>query len=332
MLLATQSPNQRRLDLAVRRQVAMPTVPSAGWVKRQEAIMGTAISVELWCDERRHGEAAAQAVMDEMQRIDRAFSPYKPASELCRVNREAAHHAVPVSGEMAYLLHRALHFSKLTSGAFDITYAAAGQLYDYRQGLRPTDLALKQACARIGWQGLELDMQRRTVRFKQPGMRIDLGGFAKGHAVDNATRLLAQRGITNAMVCAGGDSRAIGDKRGRPWNVAVRHPRRAGEAVAVLPLQDVSISTSGDYERYFEDGPERVHHLLDPRTGKSACGVRSATVLADDGLTCEALSKAVFVLGAEPGLQLINTLPGVDAVVVDAQGALSYSHALQQAA
>jgi FAD:protein FMN transferase len=150
--------------------------------------------------------------------------------------------------------------------------------------------------------------------------------------VDNATRLLTEHGIQHAMISAGGDSRVIGDKRGRPWHVAVRHPRRAGEAVAVLPLQDVSISTSGDYERYFEDGAERVHHLLDPRTGKSALGVRSATVLADDGLTCEALSKAVFVLGAEQGLALINSLPGVDAVVVDAHGTLAYSNALLQAA
>jgi FAD:protein FMN transferase len=329
MLLSAQSPNQRRLDFALR---APPAAPGAGWLKREEAIMGTAITVELWCEDLRQGEAAAQAVMDEMHRIDRAFSPHKPSSELCRVNREAAHHAVPVTGEMAYLLHRALHFSQLTGGAFDITYAAAGQLYDYRHGLRPTDLALKQACSRIGWQGLELNVQRRTLRFNRPGMRIDLGGFGKGHAVDNATRLLTERGITHAMVSAGGDSRAIGDKRGRPWNVAVRHPRRAGEAVAVLPLEDVSISTSGDYERFFEDGAERVHHLIDPRTGRSASGVRSATVLADDGLTCEALSKAVFVLGAELGLQLVNGMPGVDAVVVDAQGALSYSNALLQAA
>jgi thiamine biosynthesis lipoprotein len=130
------------------------------------------------------------------------------------------------------------------------------------------------------------------------------------------------------MVSAGGDSRVVGDRRGRPWSVAVRDPRRAGEVVAVLPLEDVSISTSGDYERFFDDGPERVHHLIDPATGKSPAGVHSVTILAPDGLTSEALSKTVFVLGAARGLALVETLPEVDAVVVDAQGTLHASSGL----
>jgi thiamine biosynthesis lipoprotein len=186
----------------------------------------------------------------------------------------------------------------------------------------------------VGWQGLELDPVARTLRFKREGMRIDLGGFAKGHAVDNAAALLARRGIRHAYVSAGGDSRVLGDRRGRPWSVAIRDPRRAGELVAVLPLEDVSISTSGDYERYFDDQvdgvSERVHHLIDPATGRSPSGVHSVTVLAADGLSSEALSKAVFVMGVARGLALINGLSGVDAVVVDAQGALHASAGLLQ--
>jgi len=299
-----------------------------GWLKRDEAIMGTAISVELWADDRAQGEAAISAVMDEMHRIDRAMSPHKPDSELSRINRDAASAPVPLSAEMTRLLARANQFAQLSEGAFDITYAAVGQLYDYRQRIRPSDEALTRARALVGWRHLIVDTSARTVRFALPGMRIDLGGFAKGHAVDNATAILRERGIQHAIVTAGGDSRVIGDRRGRPWTIGVRDPRRPGEMVAMLPLEDVSISTSGDYERYFDAEGVRHHHLIDPATGRSPSSVHSVTILAEDGLTTEALSKCVFVLGVEKGLRLIESQRGVDAVIVDAAGALHYSTGL----
>ena len=336
MLLATTQPAQLRFDFARRT-----TAPVAGWVVREEAIMGTAIRVELWADDRRQGEAAAAAVMDEMHRIDRAMSPHKPTSELSRINREAARQPVPLTEEMFRLVEKSLHFSRLTAGAFDISYAAVGQLYDYRQRQRPSEDELQAARALVGWQGLLLDAPARTLRFARDGMRIDLGGFAKGHAIDRAALLLRQRGITRAYISAGGDSRVIGNRRlttregaveYRPWTVAIRDPRRAGEVVAVLPLEDCSVSTSGDYERYFDDGAERVHHLLDPATGRSPQHVHSVTIIAADGLTCEALSKAVFVRGVQAGLALVETQPGVDAVVVDAQGVLHASSGLLQGA
>jgi FAD:protein FMN transferase len=329
MSFPTANPNQRRFDFA--RRTAMPGVERGAWWTRDEAIMGTAIHVELWCDDPRQGEAATAAVMDEMHRVDRAMSPYKANSELSRINREAGKRAVPLSAEMCGLVERALHFSKLTGGAFDISYAAVGQLYDYRLGLRPGAEELAQARGLVGYQGLELDRHAGTLRFAREGMRIDLGGFAKGHAVDRAALLLQRRGITQAMVSAGGDSRVIGDKRGRPWSVAIRDPRREGQHVAVLPLEDVSISTSGDYERFFDAGAERVHHLIDPFTGLSPQHVHSVTVLAPDGLCSEALSKAVFVMGVQRGLALIDQQLDVDAVVIDAQGQLHASAGLLNA-
>ena len=325
MLSTSANPVQRNFDFASRTPLA-----SAAWVVREEAIMGTSVRVELWAADRRAGELAAGAVMDEMHRIDRAMSPHKAGSELCRINREAARRPVPLSDEMFNLISRALDFSRLTEGAFDISYAAVGALYDYRERVRPTEQALQAARACVGWQQLQLDGRARTLRFAREGMRIDLGGFAKGHAVDRAVTLLARRGVRHAYVSAGGDSRVLGDRRGRPWSVAIRHPRRPGELVAVLPLEDVSVSTSGDYERCFEVDGERVHHLIDPATGKSASAVRSVTILAADGLSSEALSKAVFVMGAQRGLELVESLSGVDAVIVDAQGLLHASSGLLQ--
>jgi thiamine biosynthesis lipoprotein len=328
MLTAFAHPMQRRFDFALRTpRAAAP----AGWVKRDDVAMGTSIHVELWADDARAGEAAVQAVFDEMHRIDRAWSPHKTGSELSRINREAGRRAVPLSEEGFRLIERALAFAELTEGAFDISYAAVGRLYDYREGRAPDAAALAAARALVGWRGLELDRRAKTLRFAREGMCIDLGGFAKGHAVDNAAALLMRRGVRHAHVSAGGDSRVIGDRRGRPWGLAIRDPRGdAAEHVAVLPLVDTAVSTSGDYERCFvtPEG-ERVHHLIDPASGRSAARVRSVTVLGADGLSCEALSKALFVRGPAEGLALLARVPGLDAVLVDADGRLHLSEGLQ---
>jgi FAD:protein FMN transferase len=298
---------------------------AGAWLARDEVAMGTAIRVELWCEDAARGNAAIDAVMAEMHRIDRTMSPHKPDSELSRINRDAEREAVALSNEMFVLLVQAQRFSLLSHGAFDITFASVGNLYDYREGMAPSAQALARGRAAIGWKNLELDARTRSVKFAREGMRIDLGGFAKGLAVDNAAAILARHGIHHAHVAAGGDSRVIGDKRGRPWTIGVRDPRKSEGLIALLPLEDSALSTSGDYERFFERDGVRHHHIVDPATGASPASVRSVTVLAADGLTCEALSKTVFVLGARRGLELIETLQGVDAIVVDAAGELHYS-------
>jgi thiamine biosynthesis lipoprotein len=290
--------------------------------------MGTAIHVELWGDDRVVATAAIEAVMHEMHRIDALMSPYKESSELSRINRDAARAPVEISAELFDLLVRSIAFSELSAGAFDITYASAGHLYDYRRRIRPTDAQLSTAREAIGYRHLQLDRATRTVRFAREGVRIDLGGFAKGYAVDNGAAILARHGVRHAVVAAGGDSRMLGDRCGRPWTIGVRDPRREGEVVALLPLEDVAVSTSGDYERYFDDGDERCHHLIDPRTGKSPHAVHSVTVIAPDGLTSEALSKTVFVLGVDKGIQIVESLPDVDAVVIDAAGKLHFTAGL----
>lgn len=303
---------------------------TARWWVREAAIMGTRIRAELWAADDRLAEVALSAVMAEMHRIDAAMSPHKPDSELSRINREAGERPVPLSDEMYALVEQARVWSERSGGAFDITYAAVGRLYDYRSGHSPDEARLAHAREAVGWQHLELDARQRTLRFARPGMCIDLGGFAKGHAVDGAVAHLQRLGIEHAMVAAGGDSRVIGDRHGRPWTVAIRHPRHEAAPAAVLPLQDVSISTSGDYERYFIDADGvRHHHLIDPASGRSPDQVHSVTVMAPDGLTSEALSKCVFVMGVERGLALVEAQAGADAVVVDAQGRLHVSAGLQ---
>jgi FAD:protein FMN transferase len=306
------------------------TSPAGAWYSREESIMGTAIRVELWSTDAGLADSAMASVMEQMHHVDRAMSPHKPDSELSLINREAGERPVTVSAEVFDLLARSLEFSRLSDGAFDITYASAGQLYDYRERRRPGREELLRACASIGFHQLQLDARTRTVRFGRPGMRIDLGGFAKGYAVEAAAARLRRRGIRHAIVSAGGDSRIVGDRHGRPWTVGIRDPRRPAELAAVIPLQDAAVSTSGDYERFFEDAGVRYHHILDPRTGLSPSSIQSVTIIAPDGLTSEGLSKSVFVLGLEAGMRLVESRKGVDAIVVDDGGVLHFSSGLQR--
>jgi thiamine biosynthesis lipoprotein len=302
---------------------------SAEWYSREEAIMGTSVSVQLWHEDAKAGQAAMQAVMDEMHRIDRAMSPYKPDSELSHINREAAQKTLTISQEMVDILARSIEFSKLSDGAFDVTFSSVGYLYDYRQHVKPTEEQIAKALPGINYRHLILDRTKRTLRFAREGVRVDLGGIAKGWAVDRSIELLKKRGIQHARVTAGGDTRLLGNRRGRPWTVGIRDPRQQGKAIAVLPLVDMAISTSGDYERFFDEDGVRHHHIINPKTGKSATGVRSVTVIAADATTTEGLTKSVFIKGPVEGLKLINSLKDTDAIVIDAEGRMHVSSGLQ---
>ncbi len=303
----------------------------AGWLKEEADIMGTRIVVELYHDDPAVARQGVDSVLSEMHRIDAAMSPFIDSSELSRINRDAAKQAVPVSPELFDLLQRSKQVSELTDGAFDITFASVGFLYDYRKGIRPDDRQRSQATTLINFRQLDLDPAGSTVHFKQPGMRIDLGGIAKGYAVDRSMALLGKLGIQSALVRAGGDSRVSGERWGRPWSIGVRDPRDRNGVVALIPLIDVALSTSGDYERYFERDGVRYHHIINPRTGDSARELQSVTIIGPDATTTDALSTSVFVLGLQKGMALVDRLPGIDAILVDRHSDLHYSNDLEPA-
>ncbi|MFO7285966.1 MAG: FAD:protein FMN transferase [Gammaproteobacteria bacterium] len=307
---------------------AMPAVARAEWVGEAIDLMGTRVSVELWHDDAAAGRALVEAVLDEYRRIDREMSTYKPESPISRVNAEAASQPVPVSRELLDLVGRALELSDLSGGAFDITYDSVGFLYDFRARRRPSDEEIGSRLSAIDWRHVVLDRDASTIRFSQPGVRINLGGIAKGYAVERGAAILREHGVRHAVLNAGGDTRVVGDRRGQPWIVGIRHPRLDDEIVTRLPLVDEAVSTSGDYERYFEEDGRRYHHILNPATGRPTEGVLSVTVIGPDATMTDGLSTTLFVLGVEEGLELIERLPGYEAVIVTADGKLSYSSGL----
>jgi len=293
-------------------------------------MMGTVVSVDLWSEDPEAGQLALEEVFEEAARIDRLMSTYKDESEISKINREAASGPVAAGDELFGLIRRSHDISVLTLGAFDITYDSVGQHYDFRSRQRPDEKTVEAERTHIDYQLVNLDQAAGTIEFLEDGVRINLGGIAKGYVVERGVEILRHRGVRNAIVTAGGDSRLLGDRRGRPWMVGIRDPRNDGQVAISVPLADEAISTSGDYERYFDEDGVRYHHIIQPKTGEPASGVHSASVFGPDAVMTDALSTSVFVMGVERGLILIGTLPDYESIVIDAEGRVFYSDGLMQ--
>ena len=305
----------------------------AEWVRRiTDGIMGTRITVELWSEDKDKAEAAIDALLDEMRHIDDSMSTYKPTSEVSQVNAKAADGPMHISKELFDLLVTAKEYSVLTDGAFDITYASVGYMYDFRKHVKPNEQQIDKALPAVDYRHVLLDPKKQTVRFSQKGVRIDLGGIAKGYSVDRGIDVLKARGFDRAYVSAGGDSRIIGDRFGKPWMVGIRDPRKGeGEVITRVPLVDAAISTSGDYERFFDEDGVRYHHIIDPHTGHSASKVRSATIIGPYATRTDGLSKTAFVLGPEKAMEIYNRIDDIDAIIVKLDGTVIYSKGMEPA-
>lgn len=290
--------------------------------------MGTHIQVELFSSDKAAADSCSRQVFNEMHRIDKLMSPYIPSSELARLNDQAHQQATVVSKELFDLIERSIYFSELTQGAFDITYASIGYLYDYRHAKKPDDDNIEQSLDAINYRHIILDGSQHSVKFRHKDTKIDLGGIAKGYAVDNAIQLIINCGVRNALVSAGGDSRILGDKNGKPWMMGIQHPRNKSRVVVRIPLRDSAISTSGDYQRFFIQSGERYHHIIQPQSGRSVDHTWSTSILADNALTADALSTSAFVMGTEKALQLINSLEHTEAIIIDSKGKMHYSSGL----
>lgn len=305
--------------------LCQPLVAIAQWYQDSREMMGTQVAVELWAQNEEQADRAITAAMAAMAQVDLMMNPLNPASEIFRVNQQAYTAPVPVAVELYRVVERALYYSRLSDGAFDISFASVGKYYDYRGGTAPSDAEVAEKKTHINYRAITLDPADKSIAFATDALQIDLGGIAKGFAVDWAIRALQDEGISAGFVSAGGDSRILGDLGDRPRLIGIKHPRKEDEFAVMIPLADTAISTSGDYERFFIRDGVRFHHILNPGTGRASDAVQSASVLAPKAIDSDALSTTTFVLGVEKGLALINSLPGVDAIIIDGGGRLHYS-------
>jgi thiamine biosynthesis lipoprotein len=263
--------------------------------------MGSAYSVAVYGDDRTRMEEAVDAAFEEVRRLDQMLSNYKPESELSELNRLAAERPVQVTPELFDLLSACVAYSRESEGAFDITVGPLMKIWGFYKGTGrlPHRAEILGALDRVGYRNIVLDAAHRTVRFTRPGIELDPGGIGKGYAVDRMIEVLKQYGIHTALVSASGSSiYGLGAPPGeKGWRVQIRDPKDAYKSVAEVYLKDESMSTSGNYEKFFHAEGRIYSHIMDPRTGWPAQGVLSVSAVAPRTLDSEAWTKPLFVNG-----------------------------------
>jgi len=290
-------------------------------MQKTEGIMGTEVTITVVARSHEEGEAAIEAGMAELRRLDAMMSLYKDDSEITRVNLAAGKNPVKVSPEMIEVVEHAAEISKLSGGVFDVTIGPLVVLWQMRlkEGKTPTDGEIARVRSLVNYRNIVIDKKASTIFLKKPGMIMDFGGM-KGYIADRVADLFKKRGIDNAIIAVAGDIWVLGHREdGKPWRIGVQHPREHDKTLAVLDLSDKYISTSGDYERFVIKENKRYHHIIDPRTGKPSKGTISATLIGDKGAIIDPLTKVPFILGPEDGMKIVKTF-AAEAIIVDDQG------------
>jgi len=280
--------------------------------------MGTTFEIQVVTTDPRAGAAAIEAALDEVARVEELLSEWKSTSQISAVNRAAGETAgVAVGAELYEVVERALEVSEMTAGAFDITYAACGHLWSFRDSRIPTDAELQACLPSVDYRRVELIVAEHGIRLPDAAMKIGISGIGKGFGVDRAAELLESRGIKDYTVDGGGDLRIRGRNEAGPWRIGVADPRRPGTLARTLELDAGAVVTSGDYVLFFDQDGRRYHHILDPRTGRPAESSIAVTVIAASATDADALATGLFVLGPQLGLDLVEKLPGIEALITD---------------
>jgi FAD:protein FMN transferase len=299
--------------------------------KRAQMHMGTLVTVTSVTFDKRVGDRAVQAAFDEIKRLEQLLSTWRPDSELSRVNAEAGRQPVRVSQETLELVARSLEMAQLTHGGFNIALGPAVEAWSATEQQRiPGDEELERLKPLVDWTSIHINKEAGTIYLPRKGMRIDVGGIGKGYAADRAVEKMKQAGATGGVVALSGDIKTFGvlpDRHGFP--IGIQHPRQEGALIAMINLKDEAISTAGDYERFFEREGVRYHHILDPKTLRSARACQSVTVIAKEGVVADGLDTGIFVLGPEEGMALVERLPDVEAIIVDKEGKMTVSSGLR---
>jgi thiamine biosynthesis lipoprotein len=299
--------------------------------------MGTEATLTVWTADAARARKALADARAELDRIERLMTDWErpewPASDVVRINAAAGKSAVKVDAETLAVIEKALDMSRRSEGAFDITFAAMKGLWKFDEDLDPKvppQAEIERRRKLINWRDVAVDRTARTVKLRRAGMRLGLGGIAKGYAVDRGAAVLRAAGFADFMVQAGGDLFVAGSKGPVSWMVGVRDPRGGPrDIIARMPIKDHAFSTAGDYERSFVLAGRRYHHIIDPKTGWPATASREVTIYAPTAFLADALDDAVFILGPQKGLALVESMPDCGALIVDGDNQVWISKRLE---
>lgn len=280
--------------------------------------MGTLVEITVFEKDKNKAQLAIQNAFKEIQRLEGLMSTHIPRSEVSKINQAAGLQPVPVSPEVFEVIERALYWAGQTDGALDISVGMIQELwqFDSDHPSLPDKTAIEQKLAKVGYEKIHLENQ--TVFLSEKGMQLHLGAIAKGYAVDQAAKTLQKNNIHHAFINAGGDLKTLGNRPDKTaWKIGLQHPRKPESILASFSLSGKSVATSGDYQRYFELEGTRYHHILNPKTGYPVTGMMSATVVTGSVMDADALSTALFVMGAKKGLAFIDSLKNTEGLIVD---------------
>ncbi|HTL61163.1 MAG TPA: FAD:protein FMN transferase [Nitrospira sp.] len=308
-----------------------PSASSLVTVKRTQLHMGTLVSITAVGPTAERANDAITAGFQEVKRLEQLLSTWIPESELSRVNAAAGRTPVRVSLDTMVVVRKSLQVAEMTEGAFNIAIGPAVDAWSVSAEPRlPTPEELAALKPLVDLKYVHADVSERTIYLQKTGMRIDVGGIGKGYAADQVVTVMKQAGAAAGVVALSGDIKTFGRlPDGAPFPVGIRHPRKEGEIFAEIDLQDEAISTAGDYERFFEKDGVRYHHILDPHTLQPARGCQSVTVIAREGVMADGLDTGIFVLGADRGMELVERLADVEAIIVDRDGRVRISSGLR---
>lgn len=300
--------------------------------KRTLKLMGSRFDITVVAKDSVEGNNFIDLAVDEIKRIETLISSWDPNSQTSAINANAGIKPLTVDEELYTLIGRCVEISKLTDGAFDISYASMDRIwkYDGSMTVMPSEEKIKASVAKVGHENILLDPENFTVFLKLKGMKIGFGAIGKGYAADKARKLLEQKGVSGGIINASGDLNAWGKQfNGTDWMVAITNPLNKEKVFSWLPVQNSAVVTSGNYEKYVEFNEVRYSHIIDPRTGYPSSGINSVSIFTKSAELADALSTSVFVMGVETGLDFINQLKGVECVIVDGDNNIRTSENIQ---
>lgn len=291
--------------------------------KRKYALLGSPFEITVVAKDTVEGNKYTALAVAEVKRIENLISDWIPTTPISQVNQNSGIQPIKVNDEVFELVERAIKISKLTDGAFDISYASMDKIWKFDGSMKemPSPEAIKKSVERIGYEKIILDSKNKTIFLKDVGMKLGLGGIGQGYIADKVKAVLQGKGCTAGIVNVSGDINTWGSQTdGKPWTVGVVNPVNKNKVFATFPLIDSAVETSGSYEKYVTFNNIRYSHIIDPRTGYPATGVVSVSVFAKQTEIADALATGVFVMGVEVGLDLINQLKGIECIIVDDKG------------